>query len=279
MMRSFGSAVSGLKTHQTMMDVVANDISNVNTVGFKANRFSFKDSFSQVLRNAGATGGGLGSTNAQQVGLGADTGSIDNMMSQGAISATGNPLDVAIQGEGFFRVTDDAAAFGSVQYTRAGNFALDENGKLITQDGFFVVGFGVTAGPPKVPNATQQTITVPTTARTLNIDQMGLVSYVDSAGVSADLGYISLAKFPNGAGLERNASNRWTQSLASGIPTAGTANIGGLGLLQNRSLEMSNVDLANEFSEMIKAQRGFQANSRTITTVDEMIQALVQMKR
>lgn len=279
MMRSFSSAVSGLQSHQSFMDVVANNIANVNTTGFKANRFQFKDSFSQVLKDASGAGGGVGSTNAQQIGLGVGIGSIDNLMNQGAVTATGNPLDMAINGDGFFRVTDTLGTFTNIEYTRAGNFTLDEAGNLTTQDGQYVVGFTVNPGPPVAPTATETAINIPATARTVNIDQNGLVTTVDSAGVVTNVAYLSLAKFPNGAGLERLANNRWAETPASGTPAEGTANTGGIGTVQNRALEFSNVDMAQEFSEMIKAQRGFQANSRTITTVDEMLNMLMSMKR
>jgi len=278
MMRSFSSAVGGLRAHQTAMDVVANNIANVNTIGYKSGRFSFEDSLSQVLQNAGAAGNGRGSTNAQQVGLGSAAGSIDNIMSQGGTTVTGNPFDVAIQGDGFFRVTD-TAGFTNINYTRAGNFTTDSNGDLVTQDGFYVVGYNIVPGPPPTPGTTQTKINVPTTARTVNIDSNGLVSYVDDAGATTNVAYISMAKFPNNAGLQHLGDNRWAATASAGTPTDGTAGAAGMGTLQNRALEMSNVDLANEFSEMIKAQRGFQANSRTITTVDEMINSLITMKR
>ena len=278
MMRSFSSAVGGLRAHQTAMDVVANNIANVNTSAFKSSRFTFADSLSQVLRSASGATPNRGSSNAQQIGLGATTGSIDNIMSQGAITATGNPFDVAIQGDGFFRVTD-TPGFTNINYTRAGNFTTDSNGDLVTQDGWYVVGYDVVAGPPMAPGTTQQKINIPTTARTVNIDSNGLVSYVDDAGTTHYVAYISMAKFPNNAGLQHVGENRWMATASSGAPTNGVAGAGGMGTLTNRALEMSNVDLANEFSEMIKAQRGFQANSRTITAVDDMIQALIQMKR
>ena len=281
MMRSFSAAVSGLRAHQTYLDTVANDIANVNTLAYKSSRFNFKDAFNQTLRNAGGAGTTLGSVNGQQVGLGVEIGSIDNQMGQGPVTATGNPFDMALQGDGFFRLTDSATApYTSLSYTRAGNFSLDENGFMINPDGFYLVGYAVTAGPPPAPNtATEQRIQVPTTARSVNIDQNGLVAYIDAAGVTQYAGYVSLAKFPNSAGLERVSANRWTDSQASGTPTNDIANQNGIGSITSRALEMSNVDLAFEFSEMIKAQRGYQVNARTITTADEMLQTLTQMKR
>jgi flagellar hook protein FlgE len=262
-----------------MMDVVANDLANVNTVGYKSNRFNFRDSFSQILRSAGGAGAGLGSSNAQQVGLGTDIGGIDAIMSQGSIQSTGSPLDVAIQGDGMFTLTDTPGTWTNLNYTRAGNFSLDVNGNLTTIDGYYVVGLQVNPGPPPSPTATNTLLNIPTTARTVNIDQNGLVSYVDAAGVSTNVGYLALAKFANTQGLQRQANNRWGETVSSGPATIGAANTNGIGLVSNRALEMSNVDMANQFSDMIRAQRGYQANSRVITTVDDMLQALVSMKR
>lgn len=279
MMRSFSAAVSGLRSHQTYLDMVANDIANVNTIAYKSNRFNFKDAFNQTLRNAGGAGTNLGSVNAQQVGLGVEIGSIDNQMGQGPVQATGNPFDLAIQGDGFFRITDQND-FSGITYTRAGNFTLDENGYMVNPDGYFLVGYAANATTPPTPDtATQLKLQIPTTARSANIDQNGLVTYIDAAGVNQNVGYVSMAKFPNSAGLERVAANRWAESQASGTPTNNTASTNGLGAITSRALEMSNVDLAWEFSEMIKAQRGYQVNARTITTADEMLLALTQMKR
>lgn len=279
MMRSFSAAVSGLRTHQTYLDMVANDIANVNTLAYKSNRFNFKDAFNQTLRNAGGTGVNLGSVNGQQVGLGVEIGSIDNQMGQGPVQATGNPFDLAIQGDGFFRVSDQNN-LSNVFYTRAGNFTLDENGFMTNPEGYFLVGFGVNAGPPISPDTgTQLKLQIPATARSAGVDQNGLVTYIDNTGNTVNVGYVSMAKFPNTAGLERVASNRWSESQASGAPVDGTATLNGIGSITSRALEMSNVDLAFEFSEMIKAQRGYQVNARTITTADEMLQALTQMKR
>ena len=280
MLRSLSTAISGLRAHQTMMDVLSNDLANVNTVGYKASRASFKDTLAQTVRAASGAGGGLGSVNGQQIGLGTQIGSIENQMTQGAISPTGNPFDLAIQGEGFFRLTDDIAGFTGLQFSRAGNFQLDEAGRLVNADGYFVVGFAVNPGPPPSPDtATQTAITVPANTRAVSIDQNGKVRAVDAAGVATDIAYLSLAKFPNAQGLERSSNNRWIESAASGVEAPGAANTAGIGSINSGALELSNVDVAQEFSEMILAQRGLQANSRIITTDDEILQVLVQMKR
>jgi flagellar hook protein FlgE len=278
MMRSMFSAISGLKVHQVMLDVVANDIANVNTIGYKGERTTFKDALSQTQKGASAPGTPLGGTNAAQIGLGVQLNSIDNVMTSGAIQSTGGTFDVAIQGDGFFRVaTYDGTAFGEKFFTRAGNFTRDSDGYLVTQDGYYVIGYDVDS--TGVPGTTEQRIQIPTDAKSISIGQNGVITVVDNASVITYPGAISLAKFPNDAGLERVSSNRFRESSNSGPEAAGVAGTNGLGVLTPGAVEMSNVDLAQEFTSMITAQRGFQANSRIISTADEMLQELVNLKR
>ena len=280
MMRGMYSAISGLKNHQIMLDVTANDLANVNTVGFKASRVSFRDSLAQLQRSgASATTGSAGAKSAQ-IGLGVQLGSIDNLMTSGAFQSTGGPYDVAIQGSGWFRVSNSAAPAGTDEYTRAGNFTLNDAGELATQDGWHVVGFGAdsagapdTAGGPKF-------ITIPTGATDVSISPNGAVTYTPSGGgTRATAGYLSLTSFPSEAGLERSAANRWRANASSGAGTSGVPDTAGLGQTIGGVLEMSNVDLATEFTNMITAQRGFEASSRVLSTADEMLQDLVNLKR
>lgn len=274
MMRSMYAAISGLRTHQTMLDVTANDLANVNTVGYKGARTTFKDSLAQLQMGATAPGGGQGGSNPLQVGLGVQLGSVDNQMTTGALQSTGNPLDVAIQGDGFFRValgTPPAApAATAVQYTRAGSFTLNSQGYLVTQEGWFVLGTGG-ANPPYIQ--------IPAGATNVSIGTDGTVTYVDTAGTLQTAGQLELAKFQNAAGLMRMSGNRWAQTLNSGTPQLGAPASAGFGATIAGTLEMSNVDLASEFTDMITAQRGFQANSRVISTSDEMLADLVNLKR
>jgi flagellar hook protein FlgE len=283
MMRGMFSAISGLKNHQLMLDVTANDIANVNTIGYKSARTTFKDSLTQLQRGASGAGGANGGTNAAQVGLGVGLGSIDNLMTGGASQATGSPLDVAIQGEGFFRVAQavvvppaTAVPAGAVpQYTRAGNFTTNEEGYLLTQEGFYVLGNTA----PGVAGA-DTLLRVPPGGTGTAIADDGSVSYIPAGGGARVIaGYLSLATFQNSAGLERASGNRWMQSANSGGPQIATPNNGGKGATQAGVIEMSNVDLAQTFTSMITAQRGFQANSRVISTSDEMLQDLVNLKR
>jgi flagellar hook protein FlgE len=269
------AAISGLKTHQVMLDVTANDIANVNTIGYKSARATFKDSLSQLQRGSSGAGGGTGGSNAAQVGLGTQLGSIDNLMSSGSLQSTGNPYDVAITGNGFFRVatsaaTPPAANPAATEYTRAGNFTTNTAGYLMTQDGYYVQG--------RTAAGADTLLQLPPGSTNQAIGPNGEVSYVDAAGARQTAGFISLATFNNAAGLERSGSNRWLQSSNSGAATIGTPSAS-FGFVTAGTVEMSNVDLAQAFTNMITAQRGFQANSRVISTADEMLQDLVNLKR
>jgi len=273
MMRGMFAAISGLKTHQVMLDVTSNDIANVNTIGYKSARTTFQDSLSQLQRGASGPGGGTGGSNAAQVGLGTRLGSIDNMMSGGSMQSTGNPFDVAIDGSGFFRVASGAppaVPTAGFEYTRAGNFTTSSQGYLTTQDGFFVMG--------RTAGGADTLINIPDDATNVSIGQTGEVSYVDNTGTRQPAGFISLSTFANSAGLERSGNNRWTESANSGAANHGVPS-DQYGFTVAGNIEMSNVDLAQSFTSLITAQRGFQANSRVISTADEMLQDLVNLKR
>ncbi|HKZ15117.1 MAG TPA: flagellar hook-basal body complex protein [Solirubrobacterales bacterium] len=270
------AAVSGLKNHQTLLDVTANNIANVNTVGYKGSRVSFADSLSQTVIGATAPGNGQAGRNAAQVGLGVQLASIDNLMGGGSLQSTGETTDLAIQGEGMFIVAKGAppALPGAVEYTRAGDFTFNDEGFLTTQQGEYVMGRTETgAGAPNTY------IQVPKGATDVAIGQDGSVSYVpEGGGERKTAGYVSIAKFANEAGLVRTSGSNWIESAASGKPQDGTPG-NGFGLTISGTLEMSNVELATEFTNMISAQRGFEANSRVISTADEMLQNLVNLKR
>ena len=291
MMRGMYSAISGLRNHQIMLDVTANDLANVNTVGFKASRTSFRDSLAQLQRSgASATPGSAGAKSAQ-IGLGVQLGSIDNLMTNGAFMSTGSPYDVAITGSGWFRVsnTDPTAgatpadpetfpASSNTEYTRAGNFTLNDKGELATQDGWRVVGKGVDATTGG-PSTTDIVIKVPDGATDVSFSNDGAVTYTPAGGgARATAGFLSIAGFPNESGLDRSSANRWKATGSSGAAADGTPGVNGLGQTVGGQLEMSNVDLATEFTNMITAQRGFEASSRVLSTSDEMLQTLVNLK-
>jgi flagellar hook protein FlgE len=276
MMRSMFAAISGLKAHQVMLDVTAADIANVNTVGYKSSRMTFRDSLSQLQRGGAAPGPATGGSNAVQVGLGSQVGSIDNLMNGGAIQTTGNALDVAISGEGWFRVGSSTAPAvpTALRYTRAGNFTTNNQGYMTTQEGLYVIG-------RTAPGAagTDTLLLVPPGSGNVAVGQDGSVSYQPAGGgPRLTAGYISLAKFANQGALERLGDNGWSAGANAGPEQVSTPG-GVYGFTQSGAVEMSNVDLAAEFTNMITAQRGFQANSRVISTADQMLQDLVNLIR
>lgn len=404
MMRSLFSGVSGLKNHQTRMDVIGNNIANVNTVAFKAGRVNFEDILSQTVEGARSPQtGGMGGVNPKQVGLGMGISSIDTLFTPGSLQSTDNPTDFAVQGDGFFMVSDGS----QVYYTRDGAFKTSADGALVNSNGFRLQGWMADAdgnidstqalqnitipvGAQMKPKATTQiafegnldanadlnsewitsvqvydslgnphnlTITFTKTAEnkwgwttdldgtsgdsgTIEFDTDGTVlsggtgtaaftlmpvaqdinlsidfsqltqfggnptAYInfqdgyeagsldmvstDSGGVltgiftngqSKALAQIALATFSNPGGLLKEGGNLYQISNNSGLPNIGTADSGGRGSIAVGALEMSNVDLAQEFTNMIVTQRGFQANSRVITTSDEMLQDLINIKR
>jgi flagellar hook protein FlgE len=268
------SAISGLKQHQVMLDVTANNLANVNTIGFKGGRATFKDQLQQNFSGGAASGATSGGQNPQQVGLGVTLSSIDNLMTPGNLQTTGNALDIAISGEGFFRVGAGVppALPASIEYTRAGNFSRNDQGFLVTSEGYYVMGRTGGVGA-------DQYIQIPAGASGAAVATDGTVSYIPAGGGSrVTAGQISLSKFPNQNGLVRASGNRWQLDPSSGAEIVGSPG-GTFGNSIGGTIEMSNVDLASEFTAMIVAQRGFQANSRVISTSDELLQDLVNLKR
>jgi flagellar hook protein FlgE len=406
MLRSLFSGISGLRTHQTMMDVTGNNIANVNTAGFKGSQATFQDTLSQLVTAAGAPQGGVGGTNPAQVGLGSRLAGITTNFGQGAVQNTGRSTDLMIQGDGFFAVNDG----NETLFTRNGSFSFDANGTLVTSGGKKVMGwqannagvvnsnaaagpirlpigiqlaptptttasfggnlpgdaaFDPVAVPPVIPTITtsitvydamgtptdlavtftRATPTAPnvvawdvsfdggaTTASTFEFDAAGALAApaspiltnggidvdlskitsfsgdstvnpvsqdgsemgslqaftispdgtlvgVFSNGLKQPLGQVAMVTFNNPPGLEKAGDSTYRNTVNSGPAQFGTAGAGGRGVLQAGALEMSNVDLAQEFTNLVIAQRGFQANSRVITTSDELLQDLVNLKR
>ncbi|MGM7701177.1 flagellar basal body rod protein FlgG [Pseudalkalibacillus sp. Hm43] len=262
MLRSMYSGISGMKNFQSKLDVLGNNIANVNTYGFKKGRTTFKDLVSQQISGASAPNANRGGVNPKQVGLGSQLSTIDTIHTQGSLQTTGRPLDLSISGDGYFVVSDGPNDF----YTRAGNFYLDQGGTLVNADGLRVQGAG-------------GDITIPTDAESFSIGNDGTVNYIDNAGNVVSAGQISISKFANNGGLEKAGSNLYQETTNSGAANVVTAGTAGAGEIVAGTLEMSNVDLSEEFTEMIVAQRGFQANTRIITTSDEILQELVNLKR
>ncbi|GEN44924.1 flagellar basal body rod protein FlgG [Alkalibacillus haloalkaliphilus] len=289
MLRSMYTGISGMNGFQNKLDVVSNNIANVNTFGYKKGRQTFSDLMSQTTQ--GATGpvgdGQLGGRNPMQVGLGSNTGSIDNIHTQGNRQTTDRPLDLAVEGDGMFVVAErtvsgdgaevdiDPNDGDQINFTRAGNFYLDEDGYIVNSNGQYLVG-EVDGEPGR--------INIPEGAQSFNVGADGTVNYVSDEGNSEEAGQVMLANFSNPEGLEKVGGNNYALTGNAGLmgeedDYLNVPGQGGTGNLYAGALEMSNVDLAEEFTEMITSQRGFQANTRVITTSDEILQELVNLKR
>ena len=290
MIRSLYSAVSGLQNFQQKIDVIGNNISNVNTNGYKGSRVEFQDSFSQTLQGSTAGSGVVSGVSSMQVGTGVATSQIRVLDTQGAITRTGVNTDLAIAGEGYFVVKDPQT--GAEFATRDGSFRVDQNGYLVSSNGYRLQG--LTATPGAAYPATTLAATVgdlqikplgvlppPVAVRNWNIGTDGTVSLAMSDGASQTIGQVKLEKFTNPSGLTREGNNLFGNMPNAGR-TGGTYNVPGdpgIGTVQANALELSNVDLANEFSTLISTQRAFQATAKMITTSDEILQELVQLKR
>lgn len=387
MLRSLYSGISGLRSHQTMLDVTGNNIANVNTAGFKSSTTQFQDTLSQMTQGAGGPQTGVGGTNPAQIGLGVQVAGITTNFAQGSAQATGKATDLMISGDGFF-VTRTG---GETLYTRAGSFDFDADGRLVTSDGKIVQGYtatngvvnqggalgditlplgaaapavatrnaGVTGNLPSdaavgkvlereievysedgTKSALSLTFTrtaggwdvtapgAPTTSMTFDaagrltgggattvggvaVDLSAVTGYAKletvsvseqdgraagtlqgfsvskdgtlvgqfSNGQSLAVGRIALATFANPVGLEKAGASGFRATANSGAATVGAPGSPGVGGLAAGTLEMSNVDLSAEFTNLIVAQRGFQANARIITTSDEVLQELTNLKR
>ncbi|AEV18731.1 MULTISPECIES: flagellar basal body rod protein FlgG [Geobacillus] len=288
MLRSMYSGIGAMRNFQTKLDVIGNNIANVNTYGFKKGRTIFKDLMSQTISGASGpnAGAGRGGTNPKQVGLGSQLAAIDTVHTQGSLQTTGRVLDLAISGDGFFILGElNNGNLINPLFTRAGNFYLDKEGYIVNTDGLYLVGEGYENGAFTGKRARIQ---IPTNAKSVSIGADGVVNYVDAVGNLQVAGRIRLAKFPNNDGLEKVGGNLFRETANSGTiinPNnqnewiAYSPQESGAGSIVSGALEMSNVDLAEEFTEMIVAQRGFQANTRIITTSDEILQELVNLKK
>jgi flagellar hook protein FlgE len=269
MLRSMYSGVSGMKGFQTKLDVIGNNIANVNTVGYKKSRINFQDLLSQNLSDSGV--------NPAQVGLGASISSIDVLHTPGSLMTTGVNTDVAISGNGFFVV--QKAGSTESYLTRAGNFVTDKSGQLLTTQGYNVIGFDETTGAIGA-------ITIdPATYDSFKINRLGEVYGKQSTnGQEVLIATLGIVTPENPGGLRKIGGSLYEMTIDADedglinntdILTAQAANTEVI----SGELEMSNVDLTEEFTEMIVAQRGFQANSRIITTSDEILQEVVNLKR
>jgi flagellar basal-body rod protein FlgG len=263
MIRALYSAASGMRAQETNVENIANNLANASTVGYKSRRAQFEDLMYQSIVQPGSSSGqqtlvptGL------QLGLGSRTASNELVFTQGAYSETDNPLDITIQGNGFFQVQQ---ANGTLAYTRAGQFHLDKNGNIVTLD-----------GDPLVPQ-----ITIPAEAQQITIATDGTVSYtLPNQTAAQQAGQIQLAGFQNPAGLNSIGQNLFTPTDSSGDATVGNpGGSEGLGSLLQGYLEQSNVSIVDEFIDLIQAQRGYEANSKVVTAADQMYQNVNQLSR
>ena len=272
MVRSLNSGVSGIQQFQGKMDVIGNNNANTNTLGFKSGRADFEDAFSQSLS---------GGTTNYQVGSGVSTATVRSLFMQGTLSRTLVPTDVAIEGDGFFMVRDPIS--GNTFATRAGAFDVDSQGFLVTSDGLRVQGYSdaalTTRGDLRIDDTGKPAGDTGVYQR-FNIDTEGRINVALNNGTTFVRGQILLQKFQNPNALVKEGSNLFSSMDAAGpLAQAEGPKTNGLGQIANGYLEMSNVDIANEFTSMITTQRGFQASARIITTSDEMLQEVVNLKR
>ena len=260
MIKSLWISKTGLDAQQTQLDVVANNLANVGTTGFKRARVAFEELLYQNMRQAGAN-----SSEQTQLPTGLQTGTgvrptaTPRMFTQGNLQNTGNQFDVAINGNGFFQVQ---LPDGTTAYTRDGSFHVDANGQLVTTNGF----------------AVQPAITVPPNALAVTIGRDGTVTATVPGQVQPqNIGTLQLASFVNPGGLESKGQNLFVETQASGTPSANTAGTNGLGLLQQGYLETSNVNVVEELVSMIQTQRAYEINSKAIQTSDQILGRLAQI--
>jgi flagellar basal-body rod protein FlgG len=261
MLRSLYTSATGMDAQQLRMDTIANNLANVSTTGFKKVRAEFEDLLSETLRGAGAPDArGGGDPTPLQVGLGVRTGSTSRSFGQGELTTTNNPLDLAIEGTGFFRVQKPN---GDVAYTRAGNFRVDATGRLVTQHGEIV----------------EPGITVPQDTVQLAIHADGSVLATTARAVDPiNLGQLELNVFPNAAGLSAVGSNLFQETAASGQPVRVRPGDQGAGTLAQGYLEGANVKAVEEMIDMIATQRAYELNSKVIQTADQMLQRLTTLR-
>ena len=260
MMQSLRIAATGMHAQQLNVDVLSNNIANLNTTAFKQQNAAFTDLVYQNRIGVGAITSAAGTLapTGLQIGLGVAVGSTYKNMTQGNLTNTGNPFDLAVSGRGFFRVI---LPDGSTGFTRDGSFQIDQNGQMVTKDGY----------------AFDPNITVPVDATDFTVTATGVVS-AKINNVTTQLGTITLSMFTNEAGLENIGQNLYRETEASGTATDATPAEAGAGTLRQNFLESSNVDAIESITRLITAQRAYELNSRVISTADEMLQTLSQLR-
>jgi flagellar hook protein FlgE len=280
LLNSFNSGVSAVKTFSKSLEVIGDNIANVNSTGFKGSRVTNQDSFSETLNRSAPANGDIPGANTMQIGQGTSVASVSQRFTQGVLSTTGGPADLGISGKGFFKVQDPENQ--NFYYTRAGDFRLDDTGNLLTND-----GMNVMMGAAKVVISPTDPANPANPLQSYKIDKNGDISaYYANGTTSTRIGQILLTSFANPNALERVAGNLLTNpgGEAGGVGAAGAteataANATLFGDIVQGTLELSNVDLTQQFSDLIVAQRAFQAGSRVITVSDSVMEEIVNLKR
>jgi len=249
------AAKTGLDAQQTQMTVVSNNLANVNTTGFKKGRAIFNDLlYQQVTQVGGSTSQTTLSPTGLQLGTGVRVVATENSYTQGSLNTTGNALDMAIQGQGFFQILQPN---GQIAYTRDGSFQLNAQGQVVNASGYPL----------------QPAITIPANAQSITVGTDGTVTaLMPNSTTPTTVGTIQLANFINPAGLQNLGGNLVAESASSGAPTAGTPGLSGLGTVVQGSVETSNVDVVEEMVNMIETQRAYEMNSKAVQTTDQMLQ-------
>lgn len=260
MIRSLWISKTGLDAQQTQMDVIANNLANVSTNGFKRSRAVFEDLLYQNIRQPGAQSSQQTQLpSGLQLGTGVRPVSTERIFTQGNLQQTSNPKDVAIQGNGFFQVL---LPDGTTAYTRDGAFQVDSQGQLVTSSGYPI----------------QPAVTIPATAQSMTIGRDGVISItLPGSATATQIGSLQLSTFINPAGLMAKGENLYVESAASGTANTNTPGTNGAGLLSQGYVETSNVSVVEELVNMIQTQRAYEINSKAITTSDQMLQKLSQM--
>lgn len=262
MIRALYSAATGMHAQELNIDVISNNLANVNTNAYKKSRADFQDLMYQYLVEPGApTSQTTSNPSGISVGLGVKAGSVQKLFGQGDMQSTNNPLDLAIEGEGFFQV---ALPDGTSAYTRAGSFQVNSSQQLVTSDGFVL----------------QPAITIPTDALAITVGQDGTISArTPGSATPTQVGQLTGVRFSNNSGLRSIGRNLYLESESSGTPITGTFGADGIGRLSQGFLESSNVSVVEQVVNMITAQRAYEASSKGITTADDMLSQAINLKR
>lgn len=262
-MQALHTAATGMAAQELNVQVISNNIANLRTTGFKKQTASFQDLIYEHVRRVGAQASDQGTILpvGVDIGGGVKTVGTPRSMTQGTLSQTGNDLDLALSGEGFFKIL---MPDGSYQYTRDGTFQMDNQGRIVTAQG----------------NPVQPTMTIPNNASGLSVSEQGQVSVtLPGSSTSTIVGQLGITRFINKAGLQPVGNNQFTETPSSGAPQDGTANSEGYGKITQGSLEQANVDVVSEMSDLIAAQRAYEMNAKVISAADQMMQSTTALFR